>query len=106
MTPPDNGKPTRLMWGWLRPDLAVLFSAAMWGTMWIPARAMSNGGMDSGLAAALSTLVALAALLPHVLRNRSMLVFSRQVWWISFLLGFGVAMYWEAMVLIPSNVGS
>ena len=98
MTPPGNGKSIKLMWGWLRPELAVLFSAAMWGTMWIPARAMSNGGMDSGLAAALSTLVALLALLPHVLRNRGALVFSRQVWWISFLLGFGVAMYWEAMV--------
>ncbi len=98
MTSPGNGKPVHLMWGWLRPDLAVLFSAAMWGTMWIPARAMSNGGLDSGLAAALSTLVALAALLPYILRNRGALVFSRQVWWVSFLLGFGVALYWEAMV--------
>ncbi len=98
MTLPGNGKPAHLMWGWLRPDLAVLFSAAMWGTMWIPARAMSNGGLDSGLAAALSTLVAVAALLPYILRNRGVLVFTRQVWWVSFLLGFGVALYWEGMV--------
>lgn len=98
MTSPGNGKPVHLMWGWLRPDLAVLFSAAMWGTMWIPARAMSSGGLDSGLAAALSSMVALAALLPYVLRNRGALVFTRQVWWVSFLLGIGVALYWEAMV--------
>lgn len=98
MTPAGNSKPAHLMWGWLRPDMAVLFAAAMWGTMWIPARAMSSGGLDSGLAAALSTLVAIAALIPELLRNRSALVFSRRVWWISFLLGFGVALYWEAMV--------
>lgn len=98
MTPAGNSKPAHLMWGWLRPDMAVLFAAAMWGTMWIPARAMSNGGLDSGLAAALSTLVAIAALIPELLRNPSALVFSRRVWWISFLLGFGVALYWEAMV--------
>lgn len=98
MSPTGGGKPDHLMWEWLRPELAVLFSAAMWGTMWIPARAMNHGGLDSGLAASLSALVALAALIPHVLRNRGALVFSRQVWWISFLLGFGVAMYWEAMV--------
>ena len=98
MSPASGGKSTQLMWGWLRPELAVMFAAAMWGTMWIPARAMSNGGLDAGLAAALSTLVAIVALLPHVLRNRGALVFSRQVWWISFLLGFGVALYWEAMV--------
>lgn len=95
---PAGGKPVHLMWGWLRPDMAVLFAAAMWGTMWIPARAMSSGGLDSGLAAALSTVVAIAALIPELLRNRSALVFSRRVWWISFLLGFGVALYWEAMV--------
>lgn len=95
---PAGGKPAHLMWGWLRPDMAVLFAAAMWGTMWIPARAMSSGGLDSGLAAALSTVVAIAALIPELLRNRNALVFSRRVWWISFLLGFGVALYWEAMV--------
>jgi len=95
---PADGKPAHLMWGWLRPDMAVLFAAAMWGTMWIPARAMSSGGLDSGLAAALSTLVAIAALIPELLRNRNTLVFGRRVWWISFLLGFGVALYWEAMV--------
>ena len=98
MTPVGDGKPTHLMWGWLRPDLAVLFAAAMWGTMWIPARAMSNGGLDAGLVAALSTLVAIVALVPQLLRNRAALVFSRRVWWISFLLGFGVALYWEGMV--------
>lgn len=91
-------KTMTLMWGWLRPDMAVLFSAAMWGTMWIPARAISNGGLDAGLAAALSTIVAIAALTPNLLRNRRELIFSRRVWWISFLLGFGVALYWEGMV--------
>lgn len=98
MTPAGNGKVPHLMWGWLRPDVAVLCAAAVWGTMWIPARAMSSGGLDSGLAAALSTLVTIAALIPHLLRNRASLVFSRQVWWVSFLLGFGVALYWEGMV--------
>jgi drug/metabolite transporter (DMT)-like permease len=98
MTPAGNGKPAHLMWGWLRPDVAVLCAAAVWGTMWIPARAMSSGGLDSGLAAALSTLVTIVALIPHLLRNRASLVFSRRVWWVSFLLGFGVALYWEGMV--------
>ena len=98
MTPNDNDRPIQLMWGWLRPDVAVLFSAAMWGTMWIPARAISNGGLGSGLAAALSTVVALVALLPYILRNRNVLVFTPNVWRVSFLLGFGVALYWEGMV--------
>jgi drug/metabolite transporter (DMT)-like permease len=98
MTPAGNGNSDPLMWGWLRPDVAVLFSAAMWGTMWIPARAISNGGLNSGLAAALSALVALLALLPYILRNRGVLVFTPHVWWVSFLLGFGVALYWEGMV--------
>lgn len=98
MSPAGNGKPAHLMWGWLRPDIAVLFAAAMWGTMWIPARAMSSGGLYSGLAAALSTLVAIVAVIPHLLRNRGALVFGRRVWWVSFLLGFGVALYWEGMV--------
>ncbi len=98
MTPAGNGKVPHLMWGWLRPDVAVLCAAAVWGTMWIPARAMSSGGLDSGLAAALSTLVTIVALIPHLLRNRAALVFSRRVWWVSFLLGFGVALYWEGMV--------
>lgn len=98
MTSPGNGKPVHLMWGWLRPDLAVLLSAAMWGTIWIPVREISGGGLDSGLAAALGTVTAIVVLLPHVLRNRRTVVFSRRVWWISFLLGFGVALYWEGMV--------
>jgi drug/metabolite transporter (DMT)-like permease len=98
MTPAGNGNPVHLMWGWLRPDMAVLFAAAMWGTMWIPARAMSSGGLDAGLAAALSTMVATVALIPQLTRNRSALVFNGRVWWISFLLGFGVALYWEGMV--------
>ena len=98
MTSPGNGKPAHLMWGWLRPDLAIFISAAMWGTIWVPVREISGGGLDSGLAAALAAMTAIVALLPHVLRNRSAIVFSRRVWWISFLLGFGVALYWEGMV--------
>ena len=98
MSPTAGGKPAHLMWGWLRPDYAVLCAAAMWGTMWIPARAISNGGLDSGLAAALSTLVAIAALIPRLMRDPSSLVFNPRILWVSFLLGFGVALYWEGMV--------
>ena len=98
MSPSAGGKPAHLMWGWLRPDYAVLCAAAMWGTMWIPARAISNGGLDSGLAAALSTLVAIAALIPRLMRDPSSLVFNPRILWVSFLLGFGVALYWEGMV--------
>lgn len=97
-SPRGKRKSTHLMWGWLRPDLAVLFAAAMWGTMWIPARAMSNGALDGGVAAALSTLVAVAALAPALLRRRGELAFPRGVWWVSLLLGLGVAFYWEGMV--------
>lgn len=94
----QGGKGTVRMWGFLRPDVAVLCAAAVWGTMWVPVRAISTGGLDAGLAAALSTVVAIVALLPHLLRNRGALVFNRRVWWIAFLFGFGVALYWEAMV--------
>ena len=87
-----------LFGGWLRPDVAVLFSAAMWGTIWIPIRQLNGIGWDSGVAAAASALAGVLCVLPFILRRwREALIVPRVVWFIGLLLGFGVALYWEGM---------
>jgi drug/metabolite transporter (DMT)-like permease len=87
-----------LFGGWLRPDVAVLLSAAMWGTIWVPIRQLNGIGWDSGLAAAASALAGTLCVLPFILRRwREALLVPPVVWFIGFLLGFGVALYWEGM---------
>lgn len=87
-----------LFGGWLRPEIAVLFSAAMWGTIWVPIRQLNGIGWDSGVAAAASALAGTLCVLPFILRRwREALVVPPVVWFIGFLLGFGVALYWEGL---------
>lgn len=87
-----------LFGGWLRPDIAVLISAAMWGTIWIPIREIDGIGWDSGVAAAASAVSGILCVLPFILRRwREALIVPPVVWFIGFLLGFGVALYWEGI---------
>jgi drug/metabolite transporter (DMT)-like permease len=88
-----------LFGGWLRPEVAVLFSAAVWGTIWIPIRQLEAVGWEAGVAAAASSLIGTLCVLPFILRHwRDALIVPPVVWLIGFLLGFGIALYWEGMV--------
>lgn len=88
-----------LLGGWLRPDVSVLIAAGVWGTIWIPLRQLGAGGWDSGLAATASCVVAVAAMTPFILRRwRAVLMVPARVWFVGFLFGFGLALYWEGLI--------
>ncbi len=82
----------------MRPDLAILISAVLWGTVWIPVRQLNDAGWGQGLAISISGIVALAVLLPVLILQRrySQLVGSR-VWIMGLVFAFGMALYLESI---------
>jgi drug/metabolite transporter (DMT)-like permease len=78
-----------------RPELAVLASTLLWGTVWVPIRQVNEGGVV--LATVVATLVAVVALAPAWAasgragrRPRTIVV--------GLLFGIGAALYFEGLV--------
>ena len=83
----------------MRPELAVLASTVLWGSMWIPIRQLSGAGWGQGSAITVSLAVALLALLPFLFqRRRWTQVIKARVFLLGLLFGIGVALYFEAVV--------
>ncbi len=83
----------------MRPDLAILVSTVLWGTIWIPVRQLNTAGWDQGLAFTISCGVAVAAMLPVlVLQKRWSQIADTRIWILGLIFGFGTALYLEAIV--------
>ncbi len=80
-------------------NLAILFSALLWGTLWIPLRAMYEAGLSGRLAATAGFLLPLLLLLPAAFARRQRIVAGG---WALALAGFclalSIALYAEGVV--------
>lgn len=91
-TSPSDARP-------LGPTLAVLLSAALWGTLWIPLRHVRAADSSGALRVAAAFMLPLAVLAPLALARRRhpltpLLVEARPGFW----LALGVALYAEGLV--------
>ena len=83
----------------LAPQLAVLVSTLLWGTLWIPVRSMNQGGAAGAWITTLGFLIPLAVLLPVALaRRRRTLAGLRQLRFAGLWLALGIALYTEGLV--------
>jgi drug/metabolite transporter (DMT)-like permease len=83
----------------LAPQLAILVSTLMWGTLWIPVRRMHETGSSGAWVTTLGFLIPLAVLLPVALtRWRRTLTGLRELRFAGFWLALGIALYTEGIV--------
>ncbi len=84
----------------LRGSLAILFSASVWGLVWIPLRAIDQGGVKGFWAIALTMVAAMLIALPVALWRRE---FNREnIKWILFLgacIGASETLYFAGLIL-------
>jgi len=87
----------------LAPSIAVVVSAFVWGTLWIPLRQLGEAGLGGPLPTALGFMLPLLVLLPFGLaRWRSLVARKWDLAQSGALLGLCVALYSEG--LVRSNV--
>jgi drug/metabolite transporter (DMT)-like permease len=81
------------------PQLAVVLSTLLWGTLWIPVRRMHEGGASGDWVTTFGFLVPVVVLLPTALwrgeRTRKSL---RELGALGLWLALGIALYTEALV--------
>jgi drug/metabolite transporter (DMT)-like permease len=83
----------------IAPQLAILFSTLLWGTLWIPVRSMHEAGSSGATVTTLGFLIPLAVLLPVALgRWRGTLEGLRELRFAGFFLALGIALYTEGVV--------
>jgi drug/metabolite transporter (DMT)-like permease len=84
----------------LDPNVAILLSAVLWGTLWIPIRQLDGSGLGGPLAATAGFLLPLVLLLPVALRRggRRMLGGGWALVAGGFCLALSVALYAEGVV--------
>jgi drug/metabolite transporter (DMT)-like permease len=83
----------------LAPSLALLGSAFLWGTLWIPLRQLKGVGVSSASATTVGFLLPLLVLLPLALRRRrSILTSDRTLAAAGFLMALSIALYAEGLV--------
>jgi drug/metabolite transporter (DMT)-like permease len=81
------------------PQLAVLSSTVLWGTLWIPVRRMHEEGSSGALATTLGFLIPLVVLLPAaVWRGERTLRGLRELGAPGLWLALGIALYTEGIV--------
>ncbi len=83
----------------IRPDLAVVASTVLWGTIWIPIRQLNSVGWAQGLATTVSCILATIVLFGFLSYKRRLSKISgARLWFLGLLMGLGIALYFEAMV--------
>jgi drug/metabolite transporter (DMT)-like permease len=83
----------------LAPQLAILASTLLWGTLWIPLRQLRTAGLGGASATVLGFLLPLAVLLPFAVgRGRRSLTSVRALAFGGFWLALGIALYAEGVV--------
>jgi drug/metabolite transporter (DMT)-like permease len=81
------------------PQLAVLLSTGLWGTLWIPVRRLHETGSSGAWATTIGFLIPLAVLLPPALwRGRRTRSGFRESAASGLWLALGIALYTEAVV--------
>ncbi|UCE86321.1 MAG: DMT family transporter [Deltaproteobacteria bacterium] len=81
------------------PQLAVLVSTLLWGTLWIPVRRLHEAGSGGAAVTTLGFLLPLALLLPAALaRGRRTRAGLRELRFAGFWLALGIALYVEGLV--------
>jgi drug/metabolite transporter (DMT)-like permease len=83
----------------LAPNAAILCSALLWGTLWIPLRGLSEAGASAASATVLGFLLPLVVLLPRALRDRRRILAGGWDLGIAGLcLAAAIALYSEGLV--------
>jgi drug/metabolite transporter (DMT)-like permease len=83
----------------LAPNAAILCSALLWGTLWIPLRGLSEAGASGSWATAVGFLLPLAVLMPRALRERRRILAGGWELGIAGLcLAASIALYAEGLV--------
>jgi len=78
---------------------AILCSAVLWGTLWIPLRALRASGSSGASATAVGLLLPLLVLMPFARgRGRRILAAGRPLWRAAFWLSVAIALYAEGLV--------
>jgi len=81
------------------PNLAVLCSALLWGTLWIPLRRIAETGLGAASATTIGFLLPFVLLLPYGIRHwPSIRAGGRELGIGGFLLALSIALYAEALV--------
>ncbi len=81
------------------PSLAIMASAVLWGTLWIPLRELRDSGLSGAAATAVGYLLPLLLLLPLALpRLRPILASGWPAVAAGFLMALTIALYSEGMV--------
>ena len=83
----------------LAPSLAILWSALLWGTLWIPLRQLDTAGVSGPAAITAGFLLPLVLLLPSALaRRQSILAGGWPLWMAGLLLALSIALYSEGLL--------
>jgi len=83
----------------LAPSLAILWSALLWGTLWIPLRRIDEAGASGASAITAGFLLPLVLLLPFALaRRRRILKGGWALWMTGLLLALSIALYAEGLL--------
>jgi len=83
----------------LQWEIAILCSAILWGTLWIPLRALRGTGLNDASATTIGFLLPLILLIPFARgRWRRILAGGWPLWMASFCLAVAIALYAEGVV--------
>jgi drug/metabolite transporter (DMT)-like permease len=79
--------------------MAILCSSLLWGTLWIPLRALRATGLSDASATTIGFLLPLVVLIPFTPRRwRRILAGGRSLWMATFFLAVAIALYAEGVV--------
>ncbi|MBW1886189.1 MAG: DMT family transporter [Deltaproteobacteria bacterium] len=80
------------------PQLAILLSTVLWGTLWIPVRRLHELGSEGGAWTTIGFVIPLAFLLPAAIRRRHRILLAlRDLGNAGFWLALGIALYVEGV---------